>query len=268
VHEIEREKQLEGPPKVPAASHQLHGDVEAFVELGSIPQGSTAFLKIFESLTNTSAAFTERDHWADGVFATADFCNTVKLEPGTKADEYLRAVNWVISSDVIQPPILVVVSPYEAHQLLPKIRSSKTVHLHVYTPRTVQSMPPCDDLKLYSVPAVPATWTPPLFLVDHLNVFAGQLYLRDYTTYTQLCRFLCLQASDLQGDGDFTIQSDGFIKPEDRPPTGTRTVGSFQESPIPALKKLFGLRRKRMTYAPTHMGKILDARLLTEDDFP
>ncbi|KAF8834660.1 hypothetical protein BDN67DRAFT_873396, partial [Paxillus ammoniavirescens] len=266
VHEIEREKQVERPPKVPAASHRLHGDVETFVRLGSIPRGSTAFFKIFESLTNTSAAFKERDRWADSVFATADFCNTVQLEPGANADQYLRAVNWVISSDVIQPPVLVVVSPYEAHELLPKIRSSKTVHLHIYTPRILQSMLPCDDLKLYSIPTVPDTWTAPLFLVDHLNVFAGQLYLRDYPTYIQLCRFLCLQARDLEADGDFTIQSDGFIRPEDRPPRA-RTGGSFQESPIPSLKRLFGLRTKGMLYAPTHMGKILDARLLTEDDF-
>jgi hypothetical protein len=130
----------------------------------------------------------------------------------------------------------------------------------------LQSMSPCDDLKLYSIPAVPDTWTAPLFLVDHLNVFAGQLYLRDYTTYIQLCRFLCLQARDLEVDGDFTVQSDGFIKPEDRPPRA-RTGGSFQASPIPSLKRLSGLRTKGMLYAPTHMGKILDARLLTEDDF-
>ncbi|KIK90485.1 hypothetical protein PAXRUDRAFT_14327 [Paxillus rubicundulus Ve08.2h10] len=266
VYEIEQENQPERPPKLPVESHRLHHDVETFVQLGSIPQGSTAFLKVFESLKNTSAAFTEPDRWTDGVFATADFCNTVKLGPGAKADEYLRAVNWVISSHVVQPPILVVVSPYEAHQLLPKIRFSKTVHLHIYTPRTVQSMRPCDDLKLYSIPAVPDTWTASLFpqVVDHLNVFAGQLYLRDYKTYIQLCRFLCLQARDLEADGDFTIQSDGFIKPEDRPP---RALGSFQESPIPSLKKLFGLRTKGMLYAPTHMGKILDAQLLTEDDF-
>ncbi|KAF8838139.1 hypothetical protein BDN67DRAFT_1024216 [Paxillus ammoniavirescens] len=266
LHEEERETQVERPPEVPAASHQIHSDVETFVRLGSIPRGSTAFLKIFESLTNTSAAFKEHDRWTDSVFATADFCKTVHLEPGANADEYLRAVNWVISSDVIQPPILVVVSPYEAHELLPTIRDNKMVHLHIYTPRTVQSMPPCDNLKLYSIPALPDTWTPPSSLVDHLNVFAGQLYLRDYATYIRLCRFLCLQARDLEADGDFTIQSDGFIRPEDRPPKA-RTGGSFQESPILSLKKLFGLRRKGMIYAPTHMGRILDARLLTDDDF-
>ncbi|KAF9221820.1 hypothetical protein BS17DRAFT_710204 [Gyrodon lividus] len=264
VHEIERERQIERPPKAHASEHQLHRDLNAFVQLGSIPQESIAFLKIFESLTNTSAAFTECHRWTEGVFATADFCKTIQLQPRAKVDDYMRAVNWVISSNVA--PILVVVSSYEVDKLLPKIRSSKTVHLHVYTPRIVQSMPPCDDLKLHSIPTVPAPWNPPLFHVDHLNVFAGQLYLRDYTTYIRLCRFLCIYARDLEHDGDFEVQSDGFIKPEDRPPNA-RASGSFLESPVASLKNLFGIRRKGMPYAPTHMGKILDGRFLTEEDF-
>ncbi|KAF9230956.1 hypothetical protein BU15DRAFT_68744 [Melanogaster broomeanus] len=268
LHEIERERQVERPAKAPSVMHHLHHDVETFVQLGLIPQRSTAFLKIFESLVNTSAAFTELNCWTKSVFATADFCNTVQLKPGEKADDFLRAVNWAISSDVVQPPILVVVSPYEADKLLPKIRSSKTVHLHIYTPRVVKSMPPCDDLNLYSVPPVPALWTPPWPLVDQLNVFAGQLYLRDYTTYIQLCRFLCLYTRDVEADGDVEIQraDDGFIKPENRPPRA-QYGGSFQQSQIASLKTLFGLRRKGMPYTPTHMGKILDAQQLTEDDF-
>ncbi|KAF9235916.1 hypothetical protein BU15DRAFT_64461 [Melanogaster broomeanus] len=248
LHEIERERQVERPPKAPSATHHLHHDVETFVQLGLIPQGSTAFLNIFESLVNTSAAFTELNCWTKSVFATADFCSIVQLKPGEKADDFLRAVNWVISSDVVQPPILVVVSPYEVDELLPQIRSSKTVHLHIYTPRVVKSMPPCDDLDLHSIPPVSALWTPPWPLVDQLNVFAGQLYLRDYTTYIELCRFLCLYTRDLEADGDVEIQraDDGFIKPENRPPE---------------------LNMKGMPYAPTHMGKILDAQQLTEDDF-
>ncbi|KAF9235912.1 hypothetical protein BU15DRAFT_77519 [Melanogaster broomeanus] len=262
------EREVERPAKAPSATHHLHHDVETFVQLGLIPQGSTAFLKIFESLVNTSAAFTELNCWTKSVFATAEFCNTVQLEPGEKADDFMRAVNWVISSDVVQPPILVVVSPYEVDKLLPKIRSSKTVHLHIYTPRVVKSMPPCDDLNLYSIPPVPALWTPPWPLVDQLNVFAGQLYLRDYRTYIQLCRFLCLYTRDLEADRDVEIQraDDGFIKPENRPPRA-RYGGSFRQSQIASLKTLFGLRRKGMPYAPTHMGKILDAQQLTEDDF-
>ncbi|KAF8838578.1 hypothetical protein BDN67DRAFT_1013001 [Paxillus ammoniavirescens] len=93
-----REIQVERPPKVPAASHQIHSDVETFVRLGSIPRGSTAFLKIFASPTNTSVDFKERDRWTDSISATADFCKT--------------------------------------------------------------SMLPCDNLKLYNIPAVLDTWTP------------------------------------------------------------------------------------------------------------
>ncbi|KIJ64297.1 hypothetical protein HYDPIDRAFT_112283 [Hydnomerulius pinastri MD-312] len=127
-------------------------------------------------------------------------------------------------------------------------------------------MLPCDDLKLHSIPSVSTQWTAPLRLIDQLNVFAGQLFLRDHATYIQLCRFLCIYARDLRDDGDFKVEADGFIKPEHRPPRASFD-NSFQQSPIAALKSLFGLRRKGMLYAPTHMGKILDAWPLLEDDF-
>ncbi|KAF9235920.1 hypothetical protein BU15DRAFT_89398 [Melanogaster broomeanus] len=150
--------------------------------------------------------------------------------------------------------------------LMPAIRLSKHVHLHVYTPRTIESMKPCDDLSLYNIPTVPLGWTPPWALVDQLNVFAGQLYLRDYATYIQLCRFLCIYAKDLKDEGDIEVQCDGFIAPSNRP-LRAKPQNSFQHTPLPSLKTLVGIRRKGMRYAPTHIGKILEGRLLTEQDF-
>jgi hypothetical protein len=41
----------------------------------------------------------------------------------------------------------------------------------------------------------------------------------------------------------------------------------FDKSPMALLKTLFGLRRKGMSYQQTHMGKILHARLLSQEDF-
>ena len=93
--------------------------------------------------------------------------------------------------------LLVLLSPFEADRLMPDIRVSKYVHLHVYTPRTSKRMRPADDLMFYAIPPVPDNWTPPWDLIDQLNVFAGQLYLRDYGSYLWLRHFLGIQTKDL-----------------------------------------------------------------------
>ena len=127
-------------------------------------------------------------------------------------------------------------------------------------------MKPCDDLALYSIPAVPAGWAPSSSLMDQLNVFTGQLYLKDYETYIRLCRFLCVYARDLQDEEDIEVGCDGFISPNNRP-WPSQSAFTFQTSPLDSLRKLTGLRRKGMRFAPTHMGQLLDGRLLSEDDF-
>ncbi|KAH7882707.1 hypothetical protein F5I97DRAFT_1931318 [Phlebopus sp. FC_14] len=263
IHEIERERQVERPPKVEAAIHKIDKDVIHFVRVGSIPGGSTAFVPIFHSLRHTSAAFAESHVWTQRIFATADFCKTVVVSQG-KADDYLRPVNWILSTRN-QRPVWVVLSPFEVNALLPQIRESKTVHLHMYTARTSKSMKPCDDLKLYIIPPLATGWSVPVALMDQLNVFAGQLYLRDYATYIRLCRFLCIYSKDVEHQ-DVEVQSDGFIAPRYRE-VQMQMNPSFQRTPMRALKNLVSLRRKGMRYEPTHMGKMLDGRLLTEEDF-
>ncbi|KAG1750324.1 uncharacterized protein EDB91DRAFT_1234945 [Suillus paluster] len=217
VHEVERERQVERPPRVEPAAHELHAHVLQFVQTGQIPAGSSAFIP---------------------------------------EDDYLRPVNWVII-------MLVVVSPYEANTLLPDIRRSNAVHLCIYTPRTTKNMQACNDLRLYCVPSTPRL-TPQDPLIFQLDLFAGQLYFSNYEMYLRVCSFLGLNAPDL-GDKDLIADSDGFISEENRP--SARASCSFKRSQLPALKELFGMRRKGMGYLPTHVGKMLNGRILTEEDF-
>ncbi|KAG8215418.1 hypothetical protein J3R82DRAFT_9026 [Butyriboletus roseoflavus] len=102
--------------------------------------------------------------------------------------------------------------------------------------------------------------------MDQLNVFAGQLYLKDYETYIRLCRFLCVYARDMKGKGGIKVGPDGFIPPRSRPKY-LQTVDTFQRTPMTLVRSLMGLRRKGMRFASTHMGRLLDGRLLSEDDF-
>ena len=264
VHEAERERQVERPPRVPPAIHSIHPDVVAFVKTGIVSPISKALRPAFETLDATSAVFNEAHVWSSFILATMDFEKTVKSS--SKVDDYLRPVMWVISGKRAHNEVFVILSPYEANHLLPEIRSSGKVHLHLYTPRITKFMKSCDDLALYSIPTVRAGWIPPSPLMDQLNVFAGHLYLKDHETYIRLCRFLCVYAKDLQCQEGIEVGSDGFIAPKNRP-RHLQTVHAFQNSPLDSLKILMGLRRKGMRFAPTHMGKLLDGRLLSEDDF-
>ncbi|KAG0706484.1 hypothetical protein DFH29DRAFT_995866 [Suillus ampliporus] len=265
VHEIERENQrrVERPPRVKPAAHVLNADVRRFVETGRIPAGSSAFIPVLSSIVNTTAAFQERLRWAQNVLVTHDFARTVVTLSAQKADDYLRPVNWVVFSDAGRSPLLVVMSPNEVNALLLDIRKSDVVHLCIYTSRTTKTMQPCDDLCLYCVPSTPRL-TPSELLVCQLNLFAGQLYFSNYKMYLRTCSFLGLNAPDLV-DEDLIADSDGFIREENRP--AARASCSFKRSQLVPLKQLFGMRRKGMGYLPTHLGKMLNGRILTEADF-
>jgi hypothetical protein len=264
VHEAERERQVDRPPRVPPAIHSIHPDVVAFVKTGIVPPTTKALRPAFETLDATSAVFNEAHVWDPSVLVTMDFEKTVISS--SKVDDYLRPVMWVVSGKRAHNEVFVVLSSYEANHLLPDIRSSDKVHLHLYTPRITKFMKSCDDLALYIIPSVRAEWIPPSPLMDQLNVFSGQLYLNDYETYIRLCRFLCVYAKDLQCEEGIEVGSDGFIAPKNRP-RHLQTVDTFQHSPLDSLKILMSVRRKGMRFAPTHMGKLLDGRLLSEDDF-
>ena len=267
-HEREREREVELPPKAKPAKHALHPDVVTFVKTGIIPtlHSGSAFLPVFATLEKSTAATRDADVWSPSILATADFCKTIEPEstPGTM-DQYLRPVRWILSrrkSDHEQ--ILVILSPFEADNLMPDIRASDYVHLHLYAPRTSQRMKPSDDLRLYSIPPLPSDWTLPWDLIDQLNVFAGQLYLSDYTSYLRLCRFLGVPTTPTTDLPDDTAIRRNLL----------HIPGSFEEmdiafsgSPLPSVMALLAIRTRGRPFAHTHMGKILQGRLLREKDF-
>ena len=262
--ERERERELELPPKAEPAEHFLHPDVVAFVTTGVIPplHSGSAFLPIFTTLDKSSAATREADVWSPHILATVDFCNTIKPEStrGTM-DQYLRPVQWILSRKNNRDQVLVLLSPFEVDRLMPDIRASEYVHLHVYAPRTSQRMKSSDDLRLYSIPPLPSDWTPPWDLIDQLNVFAGQLYLRDYESYLRLCRFLGVPTKE--SSNGTAIRWNLFNI------TGNSEEMeiTFSGSPLPSVMALLAIRRRGRPFAQTHMGKILQGQVLREKDF-
>jgi hypothetical protein len=262
--EREREREVELPPEAESAEHSVHPAVVKFVKTGVVPlHFGRVFRPVFRTFEKSSAATPEADVWSPSILATADFCKTIKPEStrGT-TDQYLRPVQWILSSKRDCDQVLVLLSSFEADRLMPDIRASEYVHLHVYAPRTSQRMKPSDDLRLYSIPPLPSDWTPPWALIDQLNVFAGQFYLRDYESYLRLCCLLGVPATK-QSRNDAVVRRNLFTirgSPKENEIT-------LPDSPLHFVKALLAIRSRGLPFTHTHMGKVVQGQFLTAKDF-
>jgi hypothetical protein len=256
-HEVERERQVQRPPKVQPAQHVIRKDISTFVETGKIPSSSTHIYPLFNP-TGISKELDSCVEWSPSPLATEDFAVTTKNSTGKCLTDYLRPVNWILSSGSGKDSTVIVISPYEANALLPAIRKSKKVRLHVYAPRVTASMRSFSDLNFYSIPELPVQeWSAPPHVRTELNIFAGQLYFDSREEYERLCELLALTMAH---PGAKYNEVDGFVPPKDR----TGGVSPFGTSKIQQLKKLIGLRRKGMGYDKTHVGQVLNARPLSK----
>ncbi|KAF8601975.1 hypothetical protein BDV93DRAFT_607791 [Ceratobasidium sp. AG-I] len=267
-HEVERERQIERPPKSQSASHSIHQDLRTFVLTGSIPSYSSCFVSLFHPL---QSQLQDLSVWSNTLLATADFCKTIANLPSNELNEYMRPLNWLLSGP---NGVLMALSPFEVNELLPQIRSSRAVRLHVYAARVTHSMRSFSDLGFYSIPSLPTSSrvTPFPATQMQLNLWAGQLYFEDHQEYLALCAFLgiCMD-TDSHGGEEIRVQGDGFVLPADRKVLARyrpeyATCG-FSSSPVNMLRELTGLRRKGMEYMRTNLGQVLHARKLTQNDF-
>ncbi len=213
--ENEQERQVERPPALTPYNHSVHQDVKRFVQQGILDRDSDAFQPAFEIFTNTSAIeYLEVEAWPAQLLVTADFARTVHASGNQHLDSFLRPVHWVVSARNRNTVGCVVLSPIEAHALLPAIRQHEMVTLHVYSSRVTMSVRTLEDLSFCAIPAVPKCSPNPPFAML-LNLFAGQLYLRSYEEYLSVCRFLglCFRPPYEQTQ----VACDGFIGPTSRP---------------------------------------------------
>jgi hypothetical protein len=197
--------------------------------------------------------------WSPSPLATVDFITTVLGSDSARLTDYLRPVNWILSSGSGKDSNVIVISPYEANELLPIIRKARKVRLHIYAPRVSSSMRSFSDLTFHSIPdSRTETWSAPAHVRVGLNLFAGQLYFDSKDEYEDVCVLLALSRAH---PGATYSGVDGFVPPEYR--TGRQSP--FTESKIYILKTLIGLRRKGTSYFRTHVGQILNANSLSED---
>ncbi|KAF6783102.1 hypothetical protein CMUS01_16685, partial [Colletotrichum musicola] len=159
--EIEQEREIQRPPPTTPAKHSLYPDLWRFVTYGTVPEDSKACMPAFNALSNTTAA---------------RYFDVGKLP---------RGLLWILTSasgtGVIETAV--VISPFEAQQLLSKVKRSSFVSLYLYSPRPNMGFRPLDGLDLYTVPHRGVSPKPALSLATQINLFSGQLYLKSIDKY-------------------------------------------------------------------------------------
>jgi hypothetical protein len=182
---------IQRPPKVQPAEHIIH-KTSVFVYTGKLPVSPGTYPHSW--LLYMASALDSTTEWSPSPLATTDFITTIIDDSNSMAlTEYLRPVNWILSSGSGKDSNVIVISPYEANALLPIIRKSKKVRLHVYAPRVMLSMRSFSDLTFYTIPDSPAEpWSAPAHVRMELNLFAGQLYFDSREEYERVCGMLAL----------------------------------------------------------------------------
>ena len=265
--ENEREQQVEAPLRTTPYEHNLHAAIKQLVLTGNLNpyEGHTQAFKAFD-FTRARDKLNLGD-WPENLLMSEDFALTVQLPNEGNKDSFLRPVNWIISfQNGNRETKYLILSPFEAHELLPFMRGQDRVRLHVYSPRLSLSNRSLEDLSFCAVPPVPEDWVVPAVSTP-LNLFAGQLYLRDVADYRTLCRFLGVRFQDLFRG--VNVSTDGFISPQTRrmQDEETAAICKFTQSPIDFLRLVTTFRRLGQTFATSHMGKILNGELVRSYDF-
>jgi hypothetical protein len=155
---------------------------------------------------------------------------------------------------------VIVISPDEANELLPIIRKSAVVQLHIYSPRVTASMRSFSDLTFYTIPEPPKKWKANAHIRTELDLFAGQLYFDSEVEYRRMCVLLALH---MAYPGAKRIEVDGFVRREYR--TDSTRRSPLTVSAVATFKRLTALRRKGMGFGGTDLGRLLDARPLSSE---
>jgi hypothetical protein len=216
-----------------------------------------AYQDAFVSLRSTSAGeHPGIEEWpTNDLLVSSNFLKTVQIQEHQTADFYIRPVDWILSrTNARGEGAYLIISPAEANELLPSIMDYRQVTLHTYYPRIRLSMRSIEELSFCALPEFS-----PLPLLSQanpvptlINLFAGQLYFRDWNEYERVRMFLglCYETSH--------ARSDGFVMPGDRSMVAHSLKDCrFAVSPIGFLRALTSIRRKGQSLERSHMGALL-----------
>jgi len=202
AHEKEEERQVERVVGAKPLPHSLDPALRTFVWTGQYSM-SLKLVSLLECLQKTTQ-FSTLSTMSSGFFqskqlcTTEDFSRTIALSYGDSMDDFLRAVQWILTTTK-SPNKLLLLSPFEANKLLPEIRLSQYASLHVYSPRTSRKVRSMEDLDFFTVSRRHGFTPPDRRFMHELNLFSGQLFFCDRTSFEEVCDMLGLYLSEIPG---------------------------------------------------------------------
>lgn len=239
AHEVEQETQVERPPKVKAVRRIVDPKLRTFITTGCL-ENFVRFPVVYNLIVKKTSIILggRRDPWAH-LRATSDFARTVEQPQSGHYDNYLRPVNWVLTCKrEIKPSYLLMISQYEANELMREIRApSSGVNLHIYEPRVTNSMGSVDFGTELPSRSMREWQNLSSGLRRELNLFAGQVYLNTYKDYMKLCKDL-----------------------------GPKLSPSIDET-LSFVQAWIAIRRKGQDFLQTHVGQMVSGRSIKEHAF-
>jgi len=266
--EIEEERQVQHAAPAEPAPHRLHKDVIRFASLGVFVPGSDAYMPAFCALSNTSAAASFDPAQLVGrkqLFASADFVRTVtqKSLPFV-SDQYQRSVQWVLTNRGKAEISMLIISPFEAQELMPQLSISTKASLSLYKPLTNLRYRSLDRLDFFTISAQSTSPQVPRSLAVQLSLFTGQLYLTSFEDFQETCHFLGL--AEEETPVGWNVAADGFVLRDDQGRVGAGS--GITSSPVQFLKELMTkIRQNGEDIGKSHMGNLVNGKLLCRSDF-
>lgn len=229
--ELEEKRHMDRPPTVRPAVPVFNKQLKRLVDDGVTDEMLTemkekgSLVSIAESLSRTQLnEFCERNKnaWAEHLLVTKDFRLVRSSEQD--CDDYLRPVWWILRIHTTQDMtkyILVLLSSFECHHLLPSFRISKNATLYMYRPCLNRWHSNLLDIKELWVTGMDEKTCLNVNNQVQIGMYAGSMYFKSDAECEAYCKFMGLipkpwdNALERAFDNGY-IQSKGFVKPDDR----------------------------------------------------
>lgn len=239
AHEVEKETQIQRPPKMQALPRAVDADLLDFINTGRL-ENFMKFAIVYDGVVKMTSAKLDgkSDPWPH-LRVTKDFARTVERPQSGYYDSYLRPINFVLTCKrEVKPWFLLIITQYEANELLREIQDPASgVRLQVYEPRIMKSETAVDVGTEPVSQSVDDWRSLSSGIRRELNLFAGQLYLNSYKDYKKL-------STDL----------------------GSRLNPSIEQTRS-FVKAWIAIRRKGQDFLQSHIGQMVSGRSIKEEAF-
>jgi hypothetical protein len=113
-----------------------------------------------------------------------------------------------------------------------------------------------EDLDFFTVSRRPGFLPPRRRIMHVLNLFSGQLFFCDRTSFEEVCNMLGLYLGEIPDALQGKIDAGGFVQDKGaRQIVGMKSL--FEKNPMAVLRELVGWRRKGQGFTLTHVGHML-----------